>query len=272
MDTSIIVTTYNWPQALALSLDSIVKQSIQDIQIVIADDGSNDLTLQTVEDILKPSGFKWTHVRHADNSIRQARIKNLAVKFAIGDYLIFIDQDVILHSDFIMDHLALAQEGVFLQGKRAFLPADFTLSLLKTGQFFPPSPLRARLKNRKNALHCPWLGRLFTNRKKFQTTLRGCNFSLSKKDFLEVDGYDETFDGLWGREDSDICYRLFHNRVYAKNLWFAAIQYHLFHKTIKSNATDRLDFELQKNRQEKRIKAIHGFSRLSDEGEVVASS
>lgn len=272
MDTSIIVTTYNWPEALALSLDSILRQSVQDTQIVIADDGSNQQTARTIMHVLGPSDRKWIHVRHADNSIRQARIKNLGVKFAIGEYLIFIDQDVILHPDFITDHLALAQEGVFLQGKRAFLPVAFTLELLKTGRFFPPSPLQAGLENRKNAIRCPWLGRLFSDPKKFQITLRGCNFSLSKKDLLEVDGYDETFDGLWGREDSDICYRLFHNRVYAKNLWFTAIQYHLFHKTLKSNAADRLDIELQKNRQEKRTKAIHGFSRLSDEGEVVASS
>ena len=272
MDTSIIVTTYNWPDALALSLDSVLRQSVQDIQIVLADDGSDEHTARVVETVLGPSDRKWIHVRHADVAVRQSRIKNLAVKYATGEYLIFSDHDVILHPEFIADHLAFAQKGFFLQGKRALLSEPLTLKILTAGMFVPPPPYLPGIGNRKNTLRCPALGRTLIRPKKFQTSLRGCNFSVSKEDYLEVDGFDEVFDGLWGREDSDICYRLFHNGVYVKNLWFAALQYHLFHKTIKNKAIYRLDFELQKNRQEKRIKAIHGFSRLSDGGEVVASS
>jgi GT2 family glycosyltransferase len=108
--------------------------------------------------------------------------------------------------------------------------------------------------------------------KRFQTTLRGCNLSMSRQDFLRVDGYDETFDQLWGREDSDICYRLFHSEVRCRNLWFSALQYHLNHEARKNKRRDRLDYELVLNRRERRVRAIQGFSHLSSEGEIISRS
>ena len=91
-------------------------------------------------------------------------------------------------------------------------------------------------------------------------------------DFLEVDGFDETFDLSWGREDSDICYRLFHSGIRIKNLWFLALQYHLFHGVVKKWEKAKLDQELQRNLEEKRVKSLKGFSRLSSEGEIIAAS
>ncbi len=95
---------------------------------------------------------------------------------------------------------------------------------------------------------------------------------MYREDFLKVDGYDETFDQLWGREDSDICYRLFHNDVKIRNLWFCGIQYHLHHRVTKSLEKDRLDSELERVLAEKRKKAVTGFSKLSGEGEIVSAS
>ncbi|MBW1772803.1 MAG: hypothetical protein JRJ82_07920 [Deltaproteobacteria bacterium] len=93
---------------------------------------------------------------------------------------------------------------------------------------------------------------------------------MHREDFLKVDGYDEVFDRLWGREDSDICYRLFHSGVKIRNLWFTALQYHLYHEVIKRAGKDRLDEELINIRSEKRTRAKKGFSTLSSEGEIIA--
>jgi len=95
---------------------------------------------------------------------------------------------------------------------------------------------------------------------------------MSKNTFLAVDGYDEVFDGLWGREDSDICYRMFHSGIRIKNLWFAAVQYHLHHPSIKRRERDRLDDELAMIVDEKRKVALRGFSRLSDLGRIVSGN
>jgi len=95
---------------------------------------------------------------------------------------------------------------------------------------------------------------------------------MHREDFLKIDGYEETFDQLWGREDSDICYRLFNQGLRVKNLWFSAIQYHLDHGQIKRNRKDRLGLELLKVLEKKKTKALKGFSQLSSEGELIAAS
>jgi glycosyltransferase involved in cell wall biosynthesis len=268
---SLIVTTYNWPEALRITLHSVTRQSSFDGEIIIGDDGSGSETAKTIEDVLRPSAIRWCHVRQDDISIRQARVKNLAVKYSRYEYLIFIDHDVVLHPDFISDHLRMSEKGVFLQGKRCFLGQSQTRRMLDHG-FFLPSFLSPHLKNRKNAIRNLLLGRALSRKKRFQRTLRGCNLSMHKEDFLRVDGYDEVFDQLWGREDSDICYRLFHNNVRIKNLWFRGIQYHLHHQVTKGREKDRLDYELERVLEEKRNKAIRGFSHLSSEGSIVSAS
>lgn len=273
MKISLIITTYNWPQALRVVLESVLSQTSLPHELIIADDGSQEETLNTSESVIGGSGLNWKHVRHGDSGIRQARVKNLAARYATGDYFIFIDHDVILHPDFIRDHLSFARDGHFLQGKRAFLPEGLTQNLLEGKiRFSPPTCLMPGLENRKNAIHYPCIGQLMGRSKQFQTSLRGCNLSMHKKDFLIIDGYDETFDQAWGREDSDVCYRLFHNGIRIKNLWFSALQYHLEHKVIKNRKKDVLDEELDKILNEKRRKALKGFSKMSEEGEIISGS
>jgi glycosyltransferase involved in cell wall biosynthesis len=272
MNTSIIITTYNWPDALDIVLRSVVEQTANDYEVIVADDGSGAETAAVVEGVLSNTDCPWKHVKHEDSGIRQARIKNLGVKYSSGSYLVFIDHDVVLHPDFLVDHLNMAETGCFLQGKRVFLSKEQTEIAFRKKKVNLLSPFSKGLENRKNALRLVVLGRLMGKSKAFQTSLRGCNLSMHRSDFLRVDGYDETFDQAWGREDSDICYRLFHSGVRIKNLWFSALQYHLFHPSIKNRQRDRLDEELQTIIKTKRKTAIKGYSSLSEEGRIVASS
>ncbi|MBN2033304.1 MAG: glycosyltransferase [Deltaproteobacteria bacterium] len=272
IDVSLIITTYNWPQALKMTLQSVLEQSRFPDELIVADDGSGTETAQVVSNTLRPSQLKWVHVWHEDRGVRQSRIKNLAIRHSSGTYLIFIDHDVVLHPEFIADHLSMAGKGFFLQGKRVLLPPRYTKELLNKGFFVCPTIWMGGLGNRKNAFHLPLLGKLLAIPKASETSLRGCNLSMYRSNFLEVDGFDERFDGSWGREDSDICYRLFHKGIHVKNLWCMALQYHLSHSVTGNWEKERLDGELLRNVKEKRNKAIQGFSRLSQEGVVIASS
>lgn len=272
LTASVIVTTYKWPESLRLALLSIIKQSVKPGQVVVADDGSGPKTAQVIEEILGSSDLKWCHVWHEDHGVRQSRIKNLAVKYSEYPYLIFMDQDVVIHPGFVADHLSMAQEGIFLQGKRSLLPGYYTEKVLSDGSFKPPSPWIRGLRNRKNTFRIPMLAKLLSRAKKYETSLRGCNLSMYKADFLKVDGFDEIFDQSWGREDSDICFRLFHCGLRIRILWFFALQYHLQHGVITNWEKERLDRELERNIKEKRIKALKGFSQLSSEGKIISAS
>ncbi len=266
---ALVVTTYNWPEALRVVLTSVRGQSRKPDEVVVADDGSGEETARAVSEVLGASSLVWRHVRHEDRGIRQARVKNLGVRCTASDYLVFVDHDVVLHPRFVEDHLSLAGPGTFLQGKRSFLPKPLSGQVLEGVPFSGAGSWTGGLKNRKNAVRCPGLGRWLSRPKRFQTSLRGCNLSMTREDFLRVDGYDETFDAAWGREDSDICYRLFQSGVLGRNLWFMALQYHLHHRVRKNRARDVLDEELDRVRKDRRTRALRGFSGLTSEGGVV---
>jgi GT2 family glycosyltransferase len=247
-----------------------------DLEIVVADDGSRPETAAVVERVLRPGPVPWCHVRQEDTGFRQSRVRNLGVRHSRAPWLIFVDHDVLLHPEFVADHLALAREGTVLVGKRCFLPPDRSGGLIERGlgegASWWPAPWLPGLENRKNAVRWPVLGRRLARPRAFQTALRGCNLSVSRADFLRVDGFDEAYDGVWGREDSDFCYRLFHTGVVARNLWFLGLQAHLHHPQRKRQGRDHLDDELDRVRAERRTRAKLGFSRMDAEGGIVAAS
>ena len=131
------------------------------------DDGSGNSTAETVLKVFKGSDIKWCHVRHNDEGVRQSRIRNLAVKYSRTPYLIFIDHDVVLHSEFILDHVSKAEEGCFLQGKRVILPEKYTHDMINRKSFSPPAIWSGSIGNRKNLIHSRWLSSLLTRPKSF---------------------------------------------------------------------------------------------------------
>lgn len=272
---AIIISTYNWPEALSLVLRSALQQTEPNFQLVIADDGSRPETAAAIASVLTTSAACWCHVRQEDTGFRQSRVRNLGTRYSTAPLLIFIDHDTLLHPAFVADHIRLAATGQFVQGKRCFLPPAETERLLKEdglkGRWWP-SPWLTGLENRKNVLHWPLLGSVLSRPKPFESSIRGCNLAVQRADFLTVDGFDELYDGVWGREDSDFANRLFHVGVRCRNAWFAALQAHLHHRQVKRRERDHLDDELDKMRAERRKRAIRGFSRMDAEGVVIAAS
>jgi hypothetical protein len=82
----------------------------------------------------------------------------------------------------------------------------------------------------------------------------GSNFSAWKRDLVEVNGFDEEYDGPGCGEDSDVQYRLGLIGVRGKSLRNLAIQFHLWHpRTAVSDACwDR--FERVKSTTEPRCR------------------
>ena len=121
MKTSIIVSTYNWPQALQICLGSILKQTVLPDEIVIADDGSTGETRRLIEEMQDKSNVPIAHVWHEDTGFRRTTIMNKAIARASGDYILQVDGDVILSPHFVSDHLELAEKNYFVCGSRVKL-------------------------------------------------------------------------------------------------------------------------------------------------------
>ncbi len=236
MKVSLIITTYNWPEALALVLKSAIDQDYKDYEIIIADDGSGKETQLCIDNFIHHSSVEIKHAWHEDTGFRAALIRNKAAFLSAGDYIIFIDGDCILPPSFISDHVALSQQGFFIAGSRVKLTESYTKQLIASNA--APSfhrkevfrlLLKQKLKRAHPALKLPTASSLrFKRANKWQGAVT-CNLSLWKKDFFAVNGFDNDFIG-WGLEDSDLVIRLINNNTYRKEGKFYCYVVHMHHK------------------------------------------
>ena len=124
MKVTLLIITYNWPEALRMVLESAMHQSKMPDEIVIGDDGSTAETKLLIESYAKSSPVPVVHVWQEDKGFRRTVILNKAIAKATGDYIIQVDGDVILDSHFVADHLEVAQKGCFVCGSRVRLEAS----------------------------------------------------------------------------------------------------------------------------------------------------
>lgn len=123
---SIIITTYNRPDALQLVLQSLHNQSRLPDEVIIADDGSTPETQELITRIQAQVDYPIRHVWQPDEGFRAAQIRNQAARKAHSDYLIFLDGDCVVRPDFVQQHGLLAEKGWFVAGNRVMLNNDLT--------------------------------------------------------------------------------------------------------------------------------------------------
>lgn len=227
MQTSLIVTTYNRPDALHLVLQSVLQQTMLPDEIIIADDGSQDDTRTMLDTFRTKCQIPLIHAWQEDLGFRAARVRNLAASKTHGLYLIFIDGDMVLHPRFISSHLAYKQAHMFLHGKRAMLSDRLTATVLRKHQV-NISPLTPGMTLRSRAFHSNVLAKRLSHESVDWYGTQSANLSLWKTDFVAVNGFNEDFEG-WGREDSELAYRLIQSGVKKFELRFCAITFHLSH-------------------------------------------
>lgn len=230
MNTTLIITTYNWPEALDLVMESTTKQSIMPDQIIIADDGSGQETIDVVQAWQEKHPGSVIHCWQDDLGFRLSKSRNNAIAQATGDYIIMIDGDMVLHKHFIRDHLRFAEKGYFVQGWRAMLTATGSQDLLasrKTPTLF--SPAIKDLKNRTYSVSLYWLQLLAVGRKTSIGGTKGCNMAFWRQDVLDVNGFNQDFEG-WGKEDNEFAQRMKNAGILRKRLRHGGVAFHLFHE------------------------------------------
>ena len=227
MQTSLIITTYNWPQALNLVLSSVLSQSVLPDQVIIADDGSTVTTRAVIEKHQQNFPVPLIHAWQEDEGFRVARVRNLGASLANGNYLIFVDGDMILHRHFIMSHLRHKKSGRFLHGPRVLLSNQLTEEYMTSMGSIKLNPLLKGVTNRLNAIHFTAASRILSGNDQSWRS-RACNLSIHKDDFAKVNGFNEDFIG-WGMEDSELAWRLKRAGIRKYHLRFCGVAYHLGH-------------------------------------------
>ena len=245
---SLITPTYNWPEALELLLLSILNQTVLPNEVIIADDGSREETRLLIEDFQKNFPVPLIHVWHEDIKNRKPRIMNQAIAKAKYDYIIEIDGDIIMHKNFVEDHLAFAENGHYLFGSRVNIQKEILPIIFKekTTHFHF---LSKGIKKRGRTLYLPWMMLFVKSEDKRSKKLRGCNMSFWREDFIKVNGFNEGLVG-WGIDDSEMIQRLHNIDIKGKRLKHAGIAYHIYHpEQSKSHIEINLEIERQTTEQ-----------------------
>jgi glycosyltransferase involved in cell wall biosynthesis len=224
---SLVISTYNWPQALKRCLQSVAIQKHLPDEVIIADDGSEKETGLLIDQIRQTFPVPLMHVWHEDRGFRKTIILNKAVRQSSFEYIIEVDGDVILDKHFIGDHLSSAEPGAFIRGTRAMLTKDKTNEIISSGAI-NLSPFSTGVKHRNNALRLFALRALGAKKRWSSNSVRGSNLSFWKADFIKVNGYNNDLSG-WGHEDEELAARLINAGIIKKIVKLCAVQYHLHH-------------------------------------------
>lgn len=206
---SIILATYQWPEALALVLSGLLTQTDKNFEVMIADDGSDERTQAVIAGYRARAFFPIQHFWQENKGFRKSRILNQAIAAASGDVLIFLDGDCVPQAEFVAQHIALNDGQHYVAGRRVDLSREFTEKLS------PEKIEKGALNGKPAGLLALWLDSLRkTGSKPFHRAylvknpffrkafgmlkvadLKGCNFSAPRNRLLEIDGFDESYEG-----------------------------------------------------------------------------
>lgn len=92
---SVIIPTYNRAGIIKKSIDSVLSQTYDDLELIIVDDGSTDETKELI------SSYKDNRIKYYSYMSNKGVVyaRNYGMKMASGDYIAFQDSDDIWHKD-----------------------------------------------------------------------------------------------------------------------------------------------------------------------------
>ena len=177
---SIVIPAFNEATRIGAQLDALAHEpGIEDCEILVADNGSTDETVDTVK--------RWAArlpVRIVDASARrgQAYARNLAVRCSVGELLLFIDADDAVMPGWLLAWQCLGAEVEFASGPVIWFRAD-------------EAPPRT----------CERAPRRLPTHMGFLPYALGANFAVRRDLFTRSGGFDETYPPA---EDVELSWRL----------------------------------------------------------------
>ncbi len=277
---SVVVVTYEWPEALEQVLAALFDQDDPAFEVVVADDGSGPATREVVERRQGSVGDRLRYVWQPDAGWRQGRNRNLGALEARGDYLVFLDGDCLVRTGFLRSVRRGALRGWFLAGKRLHLSERLTQKVLDEGspvwrwsaaRWLAAMP-RELVGSHREAGRPGVLIPVRDRRRPWRPSqpeffppfaAYGYFFGVARADFERANGFDMRFEG-WGGEDEDLAARL---RVSGLRCGWPGPQatlLHLWHRPRKGEMPSNRDL-VDETRRAGRSEAVVGLRELRAE-------
>ena len=175
---SVVIPTYNRLNILKKCLTALENQNFDQVyEILVVDDGSTDDTVE----FLRSHPDQFPHVKVLQQNHAAAAVaRNLGIDQAQGEYIVFVDSDIIVTSDYLAGHAeALANED------RAFTYGR----LINTANYDDPTSEKSDI--------------VFFPGAYFDT----CNAAIAKKWLVQAGKFDTQFNE-YGWEDLELGVRL----------------------------------------------------------------
>ncbi|MBN1999983.1 glycosyltransferase [candidate division KSB1 bacterium] len=188
---SVIIPTKNRCDILKKVLFALQMQdcAIQDFEVIVSDDGSSEKTLLFLKEFQKQTALNMKFLPGPGRSASYAR--NQAIRFASGEWILFLDSDTIPHSDLvrkhIQRHISMDDDSICLVGQ-----------VVMAEELDRPEQAR-QWEHRKD-----WNGGDLNEIKWWK--YRTGNTSLKRYLWDRVQGFNER---LVAAEDTEFAYRLF---------------------------------------------------------------
>ncbi len=271
--TTLIVTTYNQPQFLAISLRTVLEQTVLPDEVIVASDGSTDETLEVVRKFVDESPIPIKYFWQPDVKNRLNRSRNNGVAGADGDYIILIDGDCFLERHFVEDHLTYAQVGRFITGTRCNLDrkrrdyilstGDLKISIWSRGTTKKFHTLRSRFLSSLLSEHN---ARTQNGKPLLAYKVAGANVSFWRSDALKINGFNEFYEGHGGN-DTEFALRLCSSGVSCFRMKNFGLLRHFKHDaSLKGDRSGDFYKELAKTLEEGfRCRPEYGLNRALEE-------
>ena len=105
---SVIVPFYNVEEYIEKCLETLVSQTLEDIEIILVNDGSKDKSIEIVNKFLKMYPEKLVYLEKENGGLSDAR--NYAINYAKGEYIAFLDSDDYIEKDMYEKMYELAKK------------------------------------------------------------------------------------------------------------------------------------------------------------------
>ena len=182
----------------------------EDFEVIVVDDGSNDNTGDYIKGINKNYELKYIYIRRNNYSCR-SRARNIGTNAAEGEFIIFIDADIIIKKDYLqeLDRCYSKDKNLVIAGLRLMLPYDIPIEIIQDGSVFKQFYF-SREHKELHEFRCDILNELSFNAAAIKYPFmygQSCNLIAPKIWLQRVKGFDEELKA-WGLEDIEVCYRL----------------------------------------------------------------
>jgi glycosyltransferase involved in cell wall biosynthesis len=211
---SFVIPTYQSKRLIKNTLETLNRQDgfqAADYEVIVVDDGSTDGTGEVIQSMEKRYEFKYIYLERTPESSR-SRARNEGIKAAEGEFVIFIDGDMLIKNDYLkeLDKCFKVDENIIVIGNRINLTEDISCEEILYDNYYEYPKFRldnfAKLETRHlnykywsynaEGERNPWL------------KVYSCNLAVPKKFLDKFGGFDENFKG-WGLEDVELGYRLY---------------------------------------------------------------